>query len=105
MSNENFEWVTISKIEFYRSSEDGKDLLNKDGSIKMFTIDVDCEAVVEGVATDSDGRIEVNFSVDDDVVSPVEKGKLVTINREHWLRLQKEMPAIETTNNQPTDKE
>ena len=33
MSNENFEWVTISKIEFYRSSEDGKDLLNKDGSI------------------------------------------------------------------------
>tara|TARA_R100001377_G_C3194809_1_gene112246 strand:+ start:466 stop:783 length:318 start_codon:yes stop_codon:yes gene_type:complete len=105
MKDENFEWVTISKIEFFRSSEDGKDLLNKDGSIKMFTIDVDCEAVVEGVATDSDGTIEVNFSVDDNFTSPVKKGKLVTIMREHWLRLQKEMPAIEKTNNQSTDKE
>jgi len=98
MSNETFEWVTISKIEFYRSSEDGIQRYN-DGSIKMFTIDVDCEAVVEGVATDSDGRIEVNFSVDDDVVSPVEKGKLITINREHWIRLQKEMPALEQSTN------
>ena len=87
MSNEDFEWVTISKIEFYRSSEDGKDLLNRDGSIKTFSIDVNCEAVIEGVATDSDGTIEV------------EKGKLITINREHWIRLQKEMPALEQSTN------
>jgi len=37
--------------------------------------------------------------VDDDVVSPVEKGKLITINREHWIRLQKEMPALEQSTN------
>ena len=64
MSNENFEWVTISKIEFFRSNEGGTKLLNSDGSVK-----------------------------------------LITIMREHWLRLQKEIPAIEKTNNQPTDKE
>ena len=99
MSNENFEWVTISKIEFFRSNEGGTKLLNSDGSVKTFSIDVNCEAVIEGIAIDSDGTIDFNFSVDDDVVSPVEKGKLVTINREHWIRLQKEMPALEQSTN------
>jgi len=105
MKDENFEWVTISKIEFFRSNESGTKLLNSDGSVKTFSIDVNCEAVIEGIAIDSDGTIDFNFSVEDNFTSPVKKGKLITIMREHWLRLQKEIPAIEKTNNQPTDKE
>jgi len=105
MKDENFEWVTISKIEFFRSNESGTKLLNSDGSVKNFSIDVNCEAVIEGIAIDSDGTIDFNFSVEDNFTSTVKKGKLITIMREHWLRLQKEIPAIEKTNNQPTDKE
>jgi hypothetical protein len=107
MSNENFEWVTISKIEFFRSSEGGtrpaKQVMVQS---RCSAIDVDCEAVIEGIATDSDGRIDFNFSVEDDVVHPQwRKASWSPLMREHWLRLQKEMPAIEKTNNQPTDKE
>ena len=59
MTNEiKKEYVAVYDLVFYKTDEDGNEVLNKDGTIKLFDYEMDCSYLADDV--DIDDLIERN---------------------------------------------